>query len=853
MGVVYRAFDVKLERTVALKFLPEHLLYSAEEKKRVLREARTASSLDHPNIGVIHGFEETDSGRVFIVMAYYEGESLAQKMHRGPLAVTEAVDIAIQMAEGLGAAHAGAVVHRDIKPANVLITKSGMVKIVDFGLARLSATVGSTQSISSGGTVGYMSPEQAMGKIVDQRTDIWSLGITLAEMLTGKHPFLRDSAAATVIAILNEAPQGVDGIPVDLLRIIYRALAKEPDTRYQSCEELLGDLKDFHSQLERASPMAKPPSSSKDAAKQLRSQLAAASRPTFRSVDEPTSKGWIWLVVLGVVAVLIAALSFVTPVRERVVGLFGHPEDHIAVLPFDNIGGDPAMEAVSQGLMDSMTDELSNLSNVQKSLWVVPSSVVRSRKITDPMTAAKELGATLVVRGSIQRIGQSVHLSVNLIDAKNMRQIGAAAMDDSAGDIEALQNEAVSRLARLMNIKVSAEALKATGGNVQPAAYESYLKALGFMQRYDKPGNLDQAIAALGSSVGTDSRFALGYAQLGEAYRLKYQLDKNPKWLDEAQANCQKAAEIDSSLPAAYVTLGRIHESNGKNDLALQEFKKAIQINPRSGEALRGLARTYENTGHQQEAEAAFVKSAALQPDYWDGYDELGLYYDRQTKYLQAIEQLKHAAELTPDNAQVFSNLGAVYIDWNDANALPEAEKALKKSIELTPSYAAYANLAALLYNQRRYSEAAANWEAALKLNDRNYLLWGFLGNAYEWMTEDAKAEGTRERMLPLLEQQVKLQPQDADAQAYLASTYAKKGMREKALVRLQAALALAPESPGVLENAGVVYENLGDHEQAVKYIEKSMQKGNALDDLKNDPDLQKVLSDPKFQTLGKK
>ena len=853
MGVVYRAFDVKLERTVALKFLPEHLLYSAEEKKRVLREARTASSLDHPNIGVIHGFEETDSGRVYIVMAYYDGESLAQKMHRGPVPVAEAVEIAIQMAEGLAAAHAGAVVHRDIKPANVLITKSGMVKIVDFGLARLSATVGSTQSISSGGTVGYMSPEQAMGKIVDERTDIWSLGITLAEMLTGKHPFLRDSAAATVIAILNEAPRGVEGIPVDLLRIIYRALAKEPDTRYQSCEELVSDLKDFRSQLELASPMAKPLVSSKDAAKQLRSQLAAASRPTFRNVDEPTSKGWIWLVALGAVAVLIAALSFVTPVRERVVGLFGHPEDHIAVLPFDNIGGDPAMEAVSQGLMDSMTDELSNLSNVQKSLWVVPSSVVRSRKITDPMTAAKDLGATLVVRGSIQRAGQSVHLSVNLIDAKNMRQIGAATMDDSAGDIEALQNQAVSRLARLMNIKVSAEALRLTGGTVQPAAYELYLKALGLMQRYDKPGNLDQAIAALGSSVETDSRFALGYAQLGEAYRLKYQLDKNPKWLDEAQANCQKAAETDSSLPAAYVTLGRIHESSGKNDLALQEFQKAIQINPRSGEALRGLARTYENTGHQQEAEAAFVKSAALQPDYWDGYDELGLYYDRQAKYPQAIEQLKHAAELTPDNAQVFSNLGAVYVDWNDPKVLPEAEKSLKKSIGLTPTYAAYANLAALLYNQRRYSEAATNWELALKLNDRNYLLWGFLGNAYEWMREDVKAEATRERMLPLLEQQVKVQPQDADAQAYLASTYAKKGMREKAFLRLQAALALAPENPGVLENAGVMYESLGDHDQAVKYTEKSLQKGNSLDDLRNDPDLQKVLNDPKFQTLGKK
>jgi serine/threonine-protein kinase len=853
MGVVYRAFDVKLERTVALKFLPEHLLYSEEEKKRVLREARTASSLDHVNIGVIHGFEETDSGRVFIVMAYYEGESLAQKIQRGALPMAEAVDIAIQMAEGLASAHAGAVVHRDIKPANVLITKSGMVKIVDFGLARLSATAGSTQSISSGGTVGYMSPEQAMGKIVDQRTDIWSLGITLAEMLTGKHPFLRESAAATVIAILNEAPRGMEGVPVDLLRIIYRALAKEPETRYESCAELVGDLKDFRSQIERATPMAKPPSSSKDAAKQLRSQLAAASRPTFRSVDEPTWHWQRWLIGVGAVVLVLAGLLLVPEVRERASGLFGNAADHIAVLPFDNIGGDPAMEAVSQGLMDSMTDELSNLSNVQKSLWVVPSSVVRSRKITDAITAARELGATLVVRGSIQRSGQAVHLNVNLIDAKNLRQIGAASLDDSAGDIATLQNEAVSRLARLMNIKVSAETLKATGGSVAPAAYELYLKALGFMQRYDKPENIDQAITALASSVQTDPRFALGYAQLGEAYRLKYQLDKNMKWLDEAQANGQRALEIDNNLPVAYGTLGRIHEDQGKNDLALQELQQAIKLNPRSVDALRGLAFAYEAAGRQQEAEETFTKAAVMTPDYWGGYDDLGLYYDRQAKYPQAIEQLKRAAELTPDNAQVYSNLGAVYIDWGDAKVLPEAEKALQKSIALTPSYPAYANLASLYYNAKRYSEAAGMWEAALKLNDRNYLLWGFLENAYKWLKEDGKAAAARERMLALLEPYVKMKPQDAEAQASLASLYSKKGDREKASIRIQAALAMAPENPGVLENAAVVYEAIGDHAKAVQHAEKCMQKGTTLADLQNDPDLQKTLGDPKFQTLGKK
>ena len=212
MGVVYRALDVRLERTVALKFLPENLVASAEDRERVLREARTASSLDHPNIGVIHGFEEMPNGRVFIVMAYYEGETLAHKILRGPLAIGDAVEIAIQMAEGLGAAHAGAVIHRDVKPSNVIITQKGIAKIVDFGLARLASSTGSTQSVSTVGTIGYMAPEQTMGRVADQRADIWALGVVLAEMVTGKNPFQRETAAATIFAILNEAPRPMDDV-----------------------------------------------------------------------------------------------------------------------------------------------------------------------------------------------------------------------------------------------------------------------------------------------------------------------------------------------------------------------------------------------------------------------------------------------------------------------------------------------------------------------------------------------------------------------------------------------------------------------------------------------------------------
>ena len=228
MGVVYRALDLKLERTVALKFLPNELVASQTEKDRFLREARTASSLDHPNIGAIHGIEETDDGRSFIVMSFYEGATLSGKISRGPLPLGEAVDIAIQMARGLAEAHARAVIHRDIKPSNVIITQQNIAKIVDFGLARVTTPSVTTQSIGTTGTIGYMSPEQTMGQLLDQRTDIWSLGVVLAEMVTGRHPFQRESAPATIVAILNELPKLTDEVPLELQRIVYRALSKLP-------------------------------------------------------------------------------------------------------------------------------------------------------------------------------------------------------------------------------------------------------------------------------------------------------------------------------------------------------------------------------------------------------------------------------------------------------------------------------------------------------------------------------------------------------------------------------------------------------------------------------------------------
>lgn len=855
MGEVYRALDTRLGRSVAIKVLPEQATASSEALQRFQREARSVSSLNHPNICTLYDIGH-DEGRDFIVMECLEGETLAQRIRRGPLSVRETVDIALPVARGLAEAHSHSVVHRDIKPSNIILTKQGVPKIIDFGLARLVSANAGTQTLGlTTGTIGYMSPEQTLGRPVNASTDVWAMGVILIEMLNGANPFQRENASAILFAIVNEPPAAPASAPPELQKIIYRALSKDPAGRYADCGEMAEDLETFRSTIISAAAMQPVDGSAPTATLrpgEVQKYLERASASAWAGAVPPKkiSRWWFSLAALP----LLALLAFSVPsVRSRINGaLFGTTERHIAVLPFDNIGNNPGNAPLAEGLMDSLTSVLSNLDVGSQSLWVVPASAVRARKVSDPSAALRELGATLVVEGSIEREGQDIRLTVNLINAKTLRQIGSAQLEDPAGDLATLQNEAVSRLSKLMGISVTADMLKNTGGKANPAAYQSYLTALGYIQRYDKPGNLDLAISALNDAVKTDPSFALGYAELADAYRHKYGVDPNQKWIDEATANCQKAAQIDPNLPAVYITLARTQSMVAHYDLALEQFQRALRLDPHNSDALEGLGGTYERMGRIREAEATFKKAVALRPDYWDGYNSLGLFYDRQRRYQEAITQLQRAIALTPDNAQAYSNLASVYLDMGDPKAVPQAEQALKKSIELSPSYAAYANLGFLYYQQKRWADSAAATEKALQLNDKNYLVWDNLAIAYQWLKNKNKAEAARTREIALLEEEAKTNQRDPLVQSSLAIGYAEKGQREQALIRVESALALAPADATILVNAGETYEDLGDRPKALKYIEEGLKKGYPLAQLQNDPDVQAVLRDPNFRPSGK-
>ena len=791
MGVVYKAVDLTLERTVALKFLPQEVSVSKEDKESLLREARSASALDHPNIGVIHGLEESEDHQLFIVMGYYEGETLTQKINRGVVSVRDSLDYAIQVARGLSAAHAQNIVHRDIKPSNIIITTGNIAKIVDFGLARAVTTASATQSVSNTGTLPYMAPEQILGEPIDQRVDVWALGVIMVQMLTGSHPFLRPNSSAMTFAILNQPPTAVDAVPAPLQPIVYRALSKQASHRYANTQDMVNDLEAARGEITATpSPQDAPTVTRAISARELKKYVDNASTPRWGG-ESPRRMRRILLAAAAVVLVA-AGVLFVQPCANK---WQGSPTRTRAAKNTLRCCRSPARKAtrssrpVIQGLSDSVTGDLSNLDAAQQSLWVVPASSVRHFEVTDPTSAYHKLGATVVVEGRVERRGSVVYLTINLIDSKHLRQIGSARLSDRSGDLSAVESQAVRFVAQAMRVKASPDALRATSG-VPPSSYESYLKALGYLQRFDKPGNVDLAISAVLSAVQSDPGFALGFATLCDAERLKYQTAHHPPWLEQAASNCHKALQIDPHLVSARVTLARLEVIAGKNDLALEEFRKALEIDPRNADALYGMGEIYESLGRAADAEATYQRAIALRPDYWGGYNYLAAFYDSQHRPQEAIATFRRVTQITPDNAGGLQQSGAAYI------GLPDPESQAASAQRLPEVAATRADLRSLLQSRLFVPESGTlrgscrDLRKALELNDQDWRVWANLMEAYNWLKDTDKARSIQDKYVSLLEQSAAAAPGDANAQASLGMYYSEAGQRQKALACVKSARA---------------------------------------------------------------
>jgi serine/threonine protein kinase len=582
MGVVYKAEDTKLKRIVALKFLPPELTRDDEAKQRFIHEAQAASSLDHNNICTVHEIGETNDGQIFIVMAYYEGETLKTKIDRGPLKIEEGVDIAIQVAQGLAEAHERGIIHRDIKPANIIVTKDGVAKIVDFGLAKLSGRTMLTKIGSTLGTAAYMSPEQARGEQVDQRSDIWSLGAVLYEMLTGKRPFESDYEQALVYSILNEEPKPMRSIrstiPIELDRIVRKALAKNPDKRYQNIGEMSAEMEPLD--------------------KRGRGVGSKGSRLTTR-------RALISILTLALFASVGAAIFLMTAHTPEI--------RKVAVLPFVDMSKDSTMAAVFDGLTEDVIKNIGQLSKATKVISFNGVVHFKDKEVT-PVKAGEELGVDAIAICRVYRQANDYSLRLEIVNVLDNTSMSDERFTSSLSDITFLPKRMATSILKTFGLTIPDDAV-ATIGRQQAKnidAYRLYQQGNYHYHRFSEY-DLRKSIEYYRKALVIDSNYALAYAGIALSYSQMADLEimTTKQAADSAMGNIRKALAIDDKLPEAHLALGVFLDDVKQG---IREIRGAIELNPSYADAVHTYAHFLFIYGQPQRGIEMMVRSVELEP-----------------------------------------------------------------------------------------------------------------------------------------------------------------------------------------------------------------------------------------------
>lgn len=681
MGIVYKAKDTTLERTVAIKFLPRQTATQAEERQRFYIEAKAAAALNHPNIATTHAIEEVEDD-VFIVMEYIEGQELKQKIDAGPLPVEDAIHIILQIANGLQEAHKKGIVHRDIKSANIMLTGSGQIKIMDFGLAKVRGGAQLTQIGTTLGTAAYMSPEQARGEDVDHRTDIWSLGVVLYEAIAGQLPFKGHYEQAVLYSILNEDPESITclrrGVPTELEAIMNKALAKSPNERYQQVDGMLIDLNVLGKELE------------------------TKSRQVPKEKCPPS----------------------------------------VAVLPFVNVSPEKENEYFSDGMTEEIIDALTKVEGLRV---VSRTSVFAFKgKDQDIRKIGEQLNVSHVVEGSVRKAGNRVRITAQLINIADGYHLWSERFDREMEDVFTIQEEIAHMIVNALKIKLVRKAetplVERSTENIK--AYNLFLKGRYCWNKRTEAA-LKQCVNYFEQAIEIDPDYMLAYCGLADAYALlgiaEYGALPPMEVMPKAKAAAVKALEIDNTLAEAQTTVAHVKaffdwDFTGAD----KEFNRAIELNPNYPFSHHWYALYLSAMERHDEAIAEEKRAQELEPLSLIINKNVGTIFYYARKYEQAIEQYKKALELDPDFARTHFFLGLAYISNSMfEEAIAEIKKAITFSGENTVMLALLASAIAMSGKKDEATKILKDLKKRLK---RGYVPSFNLAILYMGLDEKASA-----------------------------------------------------------------------------------------------------------------
>ena len=718
MGIVYKAHDIRLDRDVALKFLPVSAHADGEAKSRFIHEAKAASSLDHVNIGAVYDIGETEDSRLFIAMAYYQGETLNQKIEKGPLSQKEALSLIRQVGKGLAKAHEKGITHRDIKPANLLETNDGVVKILDFGIAKLTGGTTLTRPHTAAGTVAYMSPEQTRGEISDTRSDIWSLGITLYELLAGKRPFSGENSESVINAIQRNEPTPLKDLQPDIddsvVHLVAGCLVKQADKRYQSVTDFLADLELV---LEGYAPQ-------NTAVKAMR----RAKRRRFMGIS------------------LVAGIALVASILYPIYYSTDSVLDSVAVLPFENLSSDSEQDYFVAGIHDGLTTNLARMANLKV---IARASAMRFKDSNLKLKQiAKELGVKVLVTGSVLREEDRVRVSIQLVDGRSETNIWAQQFYRDISDILNLQGDIVSNITSQLRTELSPLNEEQLGRkrSVDPQVYEAYVKGRFYLSQKGEK-NRELGTALLERAVEMNPNEPLAHVGLAEGYAsLGHSLRAPPDIWKKARTAVEKAIELDPNFPEAIAVLARILMYQEKDfERAEELFVKANEMNPNLARNHYHYAWFLVAMGRFEEAYIEHIKAKELDPLTPGHTVHIATLYLCSDRAKEAYKESKRLEGEYSDNAYLLSALGT------SAAELGYYEEAIATHEKLAESYPWMKGVLARTYAVAGRETAARELISQIRAKERfrpidayylaaTYVALGDFDSAFEWLNREPRS-----------------------------------------------------------------------------------------------------------------